>query len=244
VELALQIGVLLNFYNSILSKRYQPYVSAEFRHDFIKDFCDIVNYPQVKKRGIHLTSRSMGWMRSGGVAAVHKLVVGLALCLAVPTAAAHAEFIGNVLSGAAEQPTRDAASRAFQGFQAFYAGMAQLEQRNAGGARENFLMAVGRFREAQSAYEAAAPLIGGRGFVLSRLDPQQQQALAQFLAPFGASPTSKSDEILRAYAHSFAETAALIDNGPISLARFRQIQISINRQILVGTLITTGLAPT
>jgi hypothetical protein len=95
---------------------------------------------------------------------VRKFVLGLALCLAFLTTAARAEFIGNVLNGPADQPTRDAASRAFQGFQAFYAGMGQLEQRNAGGAGENFKSAVGRFREAQSAYEAAVPLIGNRVF--------------------------------------------------------------------------------
>jgi hypothetical protein len=50
VELNAQIGVLLNFYNSILSNRNQPYVSPEFRRDLIKDFCEVAKYPQIKKR--------------------------------------------------------------------------------------------------------------------------------------------------------------------------------------------------
>ncbi|WP_342724165.1 hypothetical protein AAFG07_34580 [Bradyrhizobium sp. B097] len=49
-KLSSQIGVLLNFYNSMLVDRNSEYVSAEFRRSLIADFCILVRLPQISKR--------------------------------------------------------------------------------------------------------------------------------------------------------------------------------------------------
>ena len=50
IKLSAQVGILLNFYNSILLERSRNYVSAEFRDALISDFCSLVNYPQIRKK--------------------------------------------------------------------------------------------------------------------------------------------------------------------------------------------------
>jgi hypothetical protein len=84
----------------------------------------------------------------------------------------------------------------------------------------------------------------GKPFDLSRLQPNEQQMLFQFLGPFKATPASDQAEMLQAYADSFVQTAAIVESASaeMTLVKFRQIQGEINRQIVVGTLISRGLA--
>jgi hypothetical protein len=42
-----QIGILLSFYESILTEGNAPYVSADFRKSLIEDFCQLVKFPQI-----------------------------------------------------------------------------------------------------------------------------------------------------------------------------------------------------
>jgi hypothetical protein len=49
-KLSSQIGILLNFYNSILLENNKDYVSSEFRKSLILDFCILSKFPQIKKR--------------------------------------------------------------------------------------------------------------------------------------------------------------------------------------------------
>jgi hypothetical protein len=49
-KLSMQIGVLLNFYNSILIEKNAGYVTAEFRKSLIEDFCRLASLPQISKR--------------------------------------------------------------------------------------------------------------------------------------------------------------------------------------------------
>jgi hypothetical protein len=171
------------------------------------------------------------------------LILACAFLLQGQINAARAEFIGNAFGGQAEEATRAAAARAFEGYQSFYAGMSQLERRTSGSAREAFQVASNRFQDSRNEYQRAAPLLRGQPFDLSRLEPPQAQLLLQFLGPFGANPTSDQAGILQAYAESFAQTAALVRDGAqeMTLPRFRQLQMTINRQILVGTFISRAL---
>lgn len=49
-KLSMQVGLLLNFYNSILQERNKRYVSEDFRRTLIDDFCIIAQWPQVAIR--------------------------------------------------------------------------------------------------------------------------------------------------------------------------------------------------
>jgi hypothetical protein len=171
------------------------------------------------------------------------VMLACAFLMLAGTSSARAEFIGNAFGGQAEETTRAAGAHAFEGYQSFYAGMSQLEKRSAGAARENFQVALGRFQDSQKEYERAATMLKGKALDLSRLDPPQKQLLLQFLGPFKATETSDQEAILQAYASSFAQTASLIEDGSkeMTLAKFRQVQLTINRQILVGTFISRAL---
>lgn len=50
VKLSGQIGILLNFYNSILIHKSAEYISTEFRNRVVQDFCLVAKLPQVNKR--------------------------------------------------------------------------------------------------------------------------------------------------------------------------------------------------
>jgi hypothetical protein len=50
LRLSSQIGMLLNFYNSMLVERNAEYVSPEFRKSLIADFCSLSKFPQISKR--------------------------------------------------------------------------------------------------------------------------------------------------------------------------------------------------
>jgi hypothetical protein len=50
IKLSAQIGILLNFYNSILLERSRSYVSTEFRAALVSDFCSLIKFPQIAKR--------------------------------------------------------------------------------------------------------------------------------------------------------------------------------------------------
>jgi hypothetical protein len=50
IKLSSQIGILLNFYNSMLIERNAKYMSAEFRRSLISDFCSLAKMPQISKR--------------------------------------------------------------------------------------------------------------------------------------------------------------------------------------------------
>ncbi len=154
-----------------------------------------------------------------------------------------AEFIGNAFGGQAEEATRAGASRVFQGYETFYAGMSKLEGRAAGPAREQFQKALALFQEGQKEYQNAARLLVGKPFVVSRLEPAQATLLFQFLEPFEAKRESDQAGILQAYAASFSQTVALLRAGSaeMTLSKFREIQTFINRQILVGTFISHAM---
>jgi hypothetical protein len=155
---------------------------------------------------------------------------------------ARAEFIANAFGGEAETTTRAAAARAFEGYQAFYGAMALLERRQASDARPGFQTALSRFQSGQQEYNNAASLLQGRPFDLSKLEPSQMQFLLQFLAPFGVNEKSDQAAVMRAYAATFARTISLIQSdSQMTLARFREIQLFIGRQVLAGTLISQVL---
>jgi hypothetical protein len=176
---------------------------------------------------------------------MHKKFLVLTFALLIfSSASARAEFIGNAYGGQAEESTRAAAARVFEGYQRFYAGMAQLERRSLGAARESFQIALVSFGDGQREYLRASPLLQGKNFAYSRLGPQVQ-LLFQFLGPLGLREGGDEAAVLQAYANSFTQTIALIQtgSGEMTMFRFREIQTLINRQILVGTLISLGLVP-
>ncbi|WP_342724163.1 hypothetical protein AAFG07_34575 [Bradyrhizobium sp. B097] len=171
------------------------------------------------------------------------LVVAGVVLLLQGTTSARAEFIGNAYGGQAEETTRSAAAHAFTGHESFYAGMAQLEKRSTGEAKQLFAKSVSEFRASREEYSRAAPILRGKPFDMSRLQAPEQQLLLQFLGPFKATPASDQSDMLQAFADSFGQTAAIVENASVemTLAKFRQVQAEINQQIVVGTLISRGL---
>ena len=179
-------------------------------------------------------------------AAMNRLLLAIAVLIAACAASpVHAEFIGNAFGGQAEENTRAGAARVFEGYQSFYLGMSLLEQRNKGGAKEAFQNAVKRFADGQKEYHAASQLLKGKRFDASRLEAPQNQQLLQFLEPFGGKEGADQAAILQAYANSFSQTIGLVqrvsDANELTLPKFREIQILINRQVLAGTHISRGL---
>jgi hypothetical protein len=174
-----------------------------------------------------------------------KYLAMLAVILATQGGAgiARAEFIANAFGGNAENATRAAAARAFEGYQSFYGAMSQLERRSPGSAREALQKALGQFQESQGGYRSAADVLEKAPFNVSRLEGNQSALLFQFLGPFGAGPGSDQSAVLKAYADSFNQTITLVRGGlqEMSLVKFREIQAHINRQILVGTFISRAL---
>jgi len=170
------------------------------------------------------------------------VIASLILLLPGPTPT-KAEFIGNAYGGQAEEATRSAGAHAFTAHESFYAAMAQLEKRSPGEARPLFAKAIAEFRSSREEYARAAPLLRGKPFDMSRLPPLEQQTLLQYLGPFKATPGSDQADMLQAFADSFGQTAAMIESASneMTLAKFRQLQSEINRQILVGTSISRGL---
>ncbi len=142
-----------------------------------------------------------------------------------------------------KMPHAPRAAHAFTGHQNFYAAMAQLEKRTSGEAKELFSKSAAEFRASREEYVRAASLLKGKPFDMSRLQPPEQQLLLQFLGPFKATATSDQADMLLAFADSFVQTASNVESASseMTLARFRQIQVDINRQIVVGTLISRGL---
>jgi hypothetical protein len=171
------------------------------------------------------------------------LTIGGAAFVLCGATSARAEFIGNAYGGQAEEATRAAAAHAFTGHQNFYAAMAQLEKRASGEARGLFSKSASEFRASREEYARAASLLKEKPFDMSRLQPPEQQLLLQFLGPFKATPASDQAEMLQAFADSFMQTASNVEgaSSEMTLAKFRQIQGDINRQIVVGTLVSRGL---
>lgn len=176
---------------------------------------------------------------------MHKLISALAVLVLMQAHATslRAEFIGNAFGGQAEESTRAAASHVFQGYETFYAAMSQLERRSAGSAKEGFQKALALFKQGQAEYQSAAKFLEKKSFDGSRLEPNQLTFVMQFLAPFGGKPESDQAAILQAYATSFSQTATLIEDGSrdMTLNKFREIQTYINRQIIVGTLVSRAM---
>jgi hypothetical protein len=164
------------------------------------------------------------------------------LTLGHPTAV-HAKFISNAFGGEAENRTRGAAAQVFNGNQNFYAAMSKLEARSEESANVSFAASIESFSAARKQYENAAPLLRGKRFDISRLQPPQAALLLQFLQPFGASSDSDQGEIIGAYARSFNRTAEFLQANwkGINIERFRNIQTFLNRQLVVGTFISEVL---
>jgi hypothetical protein len=167
---------------------------------------------------------------------------GLLVLLMGFLAEASAEFLANVDQGQpAEQPTRAAAAAAFEGYQSIYAGMAQLERRQSDAAARSFAAARSSFEQAQRGYQSAAEALVGNTFDPRRI-PDELNALNSFASRFGGSVTERGDALLRAFGNSFGALRQPLDRleGERTPANFRRLQLAINEQIRVGTIISTG----
>lgn len=165
----------------------------------------------------------------------------LFLCFAI-FGDANAEFIANVPTGPAQGPTRAAAASGFAGYQSFYAGMAQLEQQQVQAARESFAAARSQFLRAQEGYRSAAGQLSSDLFDERRLAPEQLGALRAFAEQFGGSVTQRGDGMLVAFSNSFAALIQVVDRLATqpTLANFQRVHSAINRQIMIGAIISAG----
>jgi hypothetical protein len=167
------------------------------------------------------------------------------LSASTATTSARAEFIANAFGGKAEDQTRAAAALAFQGYEVFYASMADLERRARDKARAGFAKSMALMNQAQSGYERAANLLDNTPFNYDKIGPAQTALLVKFLSEFGGRPGDPTRLVFIHYSKSFAQTEKLISEGSnqMSLAKFREIQIFVQRQINVGTLISQAMTP-